>query len=428
MERVALLTLVALAALNICWGLAAAVQAPFFPLEALRKGATASMFGPVFGIIHLSLLLTSPFTPVLISRLGLARVFLLGLLLASSSALAFGFLAFVDQLWLFLLLSYALRVVEGAGAGVLWSCLLSLLLSSHPSHPAAVYSFVDATFGLGFSLGPLLGSILFTLGGFLLPFLVCGAALLATGLAALPLVLHTAGPPSATSGAPASHRALLASPALLAALAAATTAALAIGFTESLLELHLLSFTSSVTITGLSFLLLAATTTATTVLAGLVSDALASPWLLLCCGLLLHLPALLLLGPAPFLPLAPSLTPTLLALALQGLGYASVLVSSYSCALAAVLAIPDYPRDVSTYSLVSSLWTMAFSLGNLLGPTIGGPLQDALGFPAACTVVAAVVAAALACLLVARGWVAALVGWCTRVCRSRAKRAGYTSI
>ena len=40
-----------------------------------------------------------------------------------------------------------------------------------------VYSMVDATFGLGFTLGPVLGSVLYVYGGFLTPFLVTGVML-----------------------------------------------------------------------------------------------------------------------------------------------------------------------------------------------------------------------------------------------------------
>ena len=39
-----------------------------------------------------------------------------------------------------------------------------------------VYSLVDATFGVGYTLGPVLGAGLYKLGGFLTPFLTSGAA------------------------------------------------------------------------------------------------------------------------------------------------------------------------------------------------------------------------------------------------------------
>ena len=58
------------------------------------------------------------------------------------------------------------------------------------------------------------------------------------------------------------------------------------------------------------------------------------------------------------------------------------MVSSYSACLLSTLAIPSpkYPDSVSTFSLVSGVWTSAFALGNFLGPTIAGVLYDQVGF------------------------------------------------
>lgn len=39
-----------------------------------------------------------------------------------------------------------------------------------------------------------------------------------------------------------------------------------------------------------------------------------------------------------------------------------------------------YPDDVSTYGLVSGLWTSMTALGFFVGPTIGGFLDHAVGF------------------------------------------------
>ena len=57
-----------LSVLNIGWGFVASIQAPFFPIEAGQKGATAAEFGPIFGIIHLALFCTSPFVGKIIIR------------------------------------------------------------------------------------------------------------------------------------------------------------------------------------------------------------------------------------------------------------------------------------------------------------------------------------------------------------------------
>ena len=48
-------TIIPFLLLQFSVGLCASLQATFYPIEARRKGATATQFGAVFGIIHLSL-------------------------------------------------------------------------------------------------------------------------------------------------------------------------------------------------------------------------------------------------------------------------------------------------------------------------------------------------------------------------------------
>ena len=57
-----------LVTLNIMWGVVASIQLPFFPDEAIRRGANPGQFDPVFGVIHLATLVTSPWAGSLVSR------------------------------------------------------------------------------------------------------------------------------------------------------------------------------------------------------------------------------------------------------------------------------------------------------------------------------------------------------------------------
>ena len=86
--------------------------------------------------------------------------------MASLSAIFFGTITFISQLSLFLVFAYLMRFIEGVSMAVLWSTVLAILLAIYPTRPAAVYSLLDTTFGLGLSLGPVLGSLLFSFSGF----------------------------------------------------------------------------------------------------------------------------------------------------------------------------------------------------------------------------------------------------------------------
>ena len=123
------LAVISLGLLNICWGFVGSMQAPFFPIEAEKKGATASQFSPIFGFIHLATVVTSPFMAKVITRVGLGNVFKLSLGLIFVAAISFGCLTFVSDLVLFLTLAYFLRILAGVGGAALWTAMLSFLLA-----------------------------------------------------------------------------------------------------------------------------------------------------------------------------------------------------------------------------------------------------------------------------------------------------------
>ena len=60
----------------------------------------------------------------------------------------------------------------------------------------------------------------------------------------------------------------------------------------------------------------------------------------------------------------------------QGAGSAMVVVATYSWCLRSTLAATDLPETVSTFSLVSGLWTAAFALGNFAGPSLAGVIYE----------------------------------------------------
>ena len=241
---------------------------------------------------------------------------------------------------------------------LLWSTVLAILLASHPTRPAAVYALLDTTFGLGFSLGPVFGSFMFTVSGFLLPFCVCGAAIFSTGMLSLPLIgpLTEAAEKHLTSDRPPAGPLFSSSFFLTALLTTSTAAFASFGFSLPLLELHLSSFGLTSYSIGFCFLAFSASYTLINVLSGLFTGSYFQPWTVSVTGLFCLLMSFFFLGSSPFLNIPPTIPLKLVGLMFLGFGTGSVLVSSYSCALNAALQMPAYPEDIKTYSLVSSLW------------------------------------------------------------------------
>ena len=101
-------------------------------------------------------------------------------------------------------------------------------------------------------------------------------------------------------------------------------------------------------------------------------------------GNLLLAIVLTLIGPLPFIHLEPSVSPVQGLMCLVGVGFALVMVSTFSRAQTAPIRL-GFHRDLSTYLLISGLWSGTLYLGGFLGPTVAGLMVDAYGFRAATT-------------------------------------------
>ncbi len=81
----------------------------------------------------------------------------------------------------FLAYSYILRILEGVAEAASWSAVFAMLLQMFPDNVATVYSFTEASFSFSEMIGPTLGAFLYSLGGFVLPFELCGVLCLVSG-------------------------------------------------------------------------------------------------------------------------------------------------------------------------------------------------------------------------------------------------------
>ena len=129
MERRLILITGLIMTLNIIWGFLVSIQLPFFPIEAKKKGASPSEFDPVFGVVNLAELVTSPFVSKLVKRFKLRNIFILGVALLSVASNTFGFLVFLNDTTGFLVSAYILRIMEGVAGALLWPATLSTLLA-----------------------------------------------------------------------------------------------------------------------------------------------------------------------------------------------------------------------------------------------------------------------------------------------------------
>jgi len=374
---------VLICAVYVTWGLTDSIQAPFYPIEADRKGANPAEYGAVFGIIHLAMFLAGPLFGKYMSRLGVYWVFVFGVVGTGVCGCLFGLLTYLPTTWSFLGCSYALRILEGVAEAGAWASVLTILTIKYKENVTYVYSLTQASFGFAEILGPSIGGIMYEYGGFLLPFEFSGALCLVVGLFTIlrlpkmtdsKLELHEESKdPSVT------YTSLLRSPGVLLALLGTVFGAVCQGFIETFLEEYLEIFGLSVSEIGVSFLAMSVPYMIATPIWGWLTDRLVQPEYISPLGHLLIAASLVLIGPVNYLNLSPDFPLTEVGLCLIGVGTAATLTATFALTQKHALALaPELDQDGS--SLISGLWTSAFALGNFVGPTVGGPLVYILGF------------------------------------------------
>ena len=161
-------------AANIGWGLLISLQPPFYPQEAEKRGATPSQYGFVFGIASFAAFIFSPIFGKYGAQMGVNLVYNSGAFIQAFCGIAFGLLIYLDSLTAFLSLSYFLRFLDGVADAASNCCGTSLLIKLFPDKAMSIFSWLETLFAFGYMMGPFIGSALYQLGGFLLPFLVIG--------------------------------------------------------------------------------------------------------------------------------------------------------------------------------------------------------------------------------------------------------------
>ncbi|CAL4158618.1 unnamed protein product, partial [Meganyctiphanes norvegica] len=112
---------------------------------------------------------------------------------------------------------------------------------------------------------------------------------------------------------------------------------------------------------------------------GMLTEKILHPILALQIGSIILFASYIIMGPAPFLPLSPSLILIIASLAMYGTGYGAVFVVAFNGLLNAAKD-NGFPNNIETQGLVSGIFTSTFSFGMFTGSSVGGILLDNFGF------------------------------------------------
>ena len=89
---------------------------------------------------------------------------------------------------------------------------------------------------------------------------------------------------------------------------------------------------------------------------------------------------ILLLGPAPYLPIDLNLYTCIFGLLIHGIGVNGEIICGFSL-LNKGAFLAGLPKNIQTSGFVSTTHTSSLALGSFIGPLIGGYIFETFGFP-----------------------------------------------
>ena len=167
---------------------------PLFPIYVSQKGANHFELGLIVSAFTISQFFVQPFFGGLSDRIGRKPFMIGGLVCYGLVAALFIFAQTLPQIFM-------IRMLHGVGAGMIWPAMAAYIIDQSPVEKRGeAMGLLSAIEMMGFAIGPVLGGLLYGLGGMDLPFLGC--TLLAFISAALVWVyIHEAAfTPSTVSG------------------------------------------------------------------------------------------------------------------------------------------------------------------------------------------------------------------------------------
>lgn len=372
------LTLIAIGSVHFSSSICISLQAPFYPAEAEQKGATATEYGLVFGSFELVAFLSSPFFGRYIHSIGTNCLLSLGMLLNAVTAILFGFLDYVTTHNEFIILSFVLRILESLGATAALIAAFSLTAACFPNSVATTFATLEVFYGLGYIVGPTIGGFLFSVGGFKLPFFVIGIATTVIAVIVSCVIPPVVPNPDDSNGQTKLSK-ILGIPAVFLDSVSICAASSSMGFYTAVLEPHLREFGISSIAVGFMFIISGGTYACVAPFVGRICDTWAHPRKVMIWGCLLITTSFILVGPLPFSGIPKTLAACIIGLVVHGFGLACIMVPTFIDALRSSIAA-GFPDDLSTYGLLSGLWSSSFALGAFVGPSVAGFLYDQVGF------------------------------------------------
>jgi MFS transporter, DHA1 family, solute carrier family 18 (vesicular amine transporter), member 1/2 len=334
------------------------IAVPVLPDLSRKLGASPTTIGLLFASFGLTLLTVSIPMGAVSDRIGRRGLLVAGMLVLAVATLLF---AFSDSLPILFLA----RLAQGGADAVTWVVGLALLADVYEaSERGRATGIVMSGTGFAFMIGPSLGGWLYEIGGVGLPFVMVAVMAVAAAVAFLSLAV----PLHHTDRDPVPVLAVVRVPAVAACAAAVVVASSTSSMLEPVLALHLEAVGTNPGRIGVVFGIAAVATTILNPVFGRLADRWGARRLTLW-GLIVSAAVM------PMFARTWSFASATASFPVQAAAIALVITPSL-----AYMAEAVSDAGLGSFGVAYGLYNVAWGIGLLAGPAVGGFLFERVGF------------------------------------------------
>nr|XP_047145094.1 MFS-type transporter SLC18B1-like isoform X3 [Hydra vulgaris] len=372
------------------------VIAPFFSLEGVKKNVSLTISGLIFTVYPLVVFILSPFIGKYMPLIGVKFLLIAGCFVEGTTEILFGFLGDINDRVTFESFCFVVRSFTAVGNAASSTAAISILSHTFPENMSTVFGVLELFTGLGFMTGPPLGGFLYQYGGFKLPFLVTGSMVLVVVFVVFWVLPSESAYQDQSYDKVAEKKIETGSllqtifvPGILILAVTRVFGSMVIAFLDPTITLQITSLNKNISLQkiGLIFLLPAVFYALSAPCVGYLTDKKLNGRNVIISGAFFVGTIYLLLGPSPLLSsfIPRKLYILLIAVGALGLGVSCFLVPILSNMHRAGSKV-GLPETMGTKTVISGIFNSCFSIGSVIGPTLGGFLTEHFSFQWASTI------------------------------------------
>ena len=168
-------SIILLICINMFSGMGYSIVAPLFPALENKFSISEALLGWIISTYAISSCITTPFVPKLCKRFSRIHLLYFATFCEATVTLLYSFLQYIPSLFLFLIIVFPLRIIHGICSAIIQTLVYSIGCSlSNEEEIKSIIGYIEAGLSFGATVGPLFVSIFYKIGGYKLPFIVLG--------------------------------------------------------------------------------------------------------------------------------------------------------------------------------------------------------------------------------------------------------------